>query len=221
MSDNNNTDDVLIQRLAADLNPAQRLADIYRVAWLWLLISLLYVALTTLLLGPLRGGAWQQLAGHPRFALEMLSGLAAMSCFAIAAFCQSVPGITTTWWLRAAWGLCVLWLVQIVAGFAWPVLEPSMLGKRDHCALEFYFYVVPPVLAAVWLQMRRFALQPVHAAVNAAIAAGMMPAIGMQVACMYEPGHILRFHAAPIVSVAALVGLLVYVLVRRQPADSV
>ncbi|WP_158678829.1 hypothetical protein [Pseudoalteromonas sp. T1lg75] len=49
-----------------------------------------------------------------------------------------------------------------------------------------------------------YPLYPRRMAISLSLASGMMPALYMQLACMYEPGHILLFHITP--------GLLVMVI---------
>ena len=72
-----------------------------------------------------------------------------------------------------------------------------MLGKREHCVWETFIYALPPMLLAFVLTRRLYPLQPVHTAMYFSLAAGMMPALYMQIACMYAPAHILQFHILP------------------------
>ena len=174
--------DPLIDELSRDLRAVKAPLPPTVVALLWLVASVTYVAALMVALGPFRPGFVDQLAAVPRFAIEMLMGFAALVCFVIVAFREAVPGYDSRLVTRVGWLLSVGWLSQFVAGFEFPVLEPSMLGKRHYCAYEAYLYSVPPALYAIWLQRRRFALQPVRASVFAAIAAGMIPALLMQVA---------------------------------------
>ena len=167
------------------------------VGW-WLVGSLVYVCALTWLLGPFRLGFSEQLASHPRFMLEMALGSGALVCLAIAAFRDAVPGLDSRLPRRIGWILAAGWLTNILTGYFAPTLEPSMLGKREHCALEAYLYSLPPAIVAIWLQRHRFPLDPIRAATLAALAAGMMPAVLMQIACMYEPTHILEGHVLPV-----------------------
>jgi len=51
-------------------------------------------------------------------------------------------------------------------------------------------------------------LRPVRTAMSVGLVAGMLPALYMQLACMYEPLHILAFHILPgllMVGVAAAI----------------
>jgi hypothetical protein len=190
--------DDLIAKLSNDLDPVRRPWPPGATAAAWLLVSACYVLVVMAALGPFRSGFAEQLTSTPRFALEMALGVAAAVCFVGAAFRASVPGYDTRGMTRLAWVLTAGWLGHFALGFDYPVLEPSMEGKRDHCVYEAYLYSVPTVLAAIWLQRRRYPLKPLQAALHAALAAALIPAIAMQIACMYEPGHILAFHVLPV-----------------------
>ena len=177
------------------------------VTLVWLVVSAAYVAAVLLALGPVRDGAAEQMIDHPRFGLEMLAGCAALVLFAFSAIGQSVPGVPTRRLLQIGWVLAALWLLNFLLGMAVPTLEPSMHGKREFCSWESYLYSGPPALFAIILQQRRYPMQPVAAGIYAGLAAGMLPAVAMQIACMYEPVHILKHHAAPVLGIAAAAGL--------------
>ena len=177
--------------------------------WLaWLAASVLFVLLAIHLSGPIRPTAPAQLQEVPRFTLEMLVGVAAALALANAGFRAAVPGMLSARWLWLALGLAGLWLLNLVVGVVYPALEPSMLGKRDHCVFETLLYGMPPMLALLYWQRRMLALAPLPAAALTGLAAGILPALYMQVACMYDPGHALMFHVGPALALAAIaVGL--------------
>lgn len=202
--------DQFIDQLSRDLTATKPPMSPGALTLTWLLGSVFYVLVATAWLGPFRTGFADQLVQTPRFALEMALGIAAVICFAGSAFRDAVPGYDTRILQRAGWLLAIGWLSQFVVGFQFPVFEPSMLGKRDHCAFEAYVYSVPPVVFAIWMQQRRYPLRPMRAALYAALSAGMIPALVMQIACMYEPAHILKFHALPIVILSAVVALVFF-----------
>lgn len=204
------TTDRLISELGSQLTPSPSRRPIWQITLLWLTLSAAYVATTMLVLGPFRPGSLLQLADHPRFALENAFGAAAIVFWALSAFFGSVPGMATRWYKILGLTFLGLWVANFVFGYVSPALEPSMFGKRGHCALEAYLYSVPPTLAAIWIQARRYALEPVRSAVHAALAAGMIPAVLMQLACMYAPTHILQHHALPVAVVAVATGAIVY-----------
>ena len=54
------------------------------------------------------------------------------------------------------------------------------------------------MIAAGLILVRRFyPLKPMRTAMSIGLAAGMLPALYMQIACMYEPSHILSYHILP------------------------
>ena len=203
--------DELIESLTDDLPGSVRPAfnSVVQPWILWTLLAALYVAALTYVLGPFRPGVWQQVVDHPRFALELVLGVAAFFSLALAALLAAVPGRNVRPAVRCGVAALVLWLAGFIVGPWWPILEPSMVGKRTHCAFEAYLYSIPPLLALVWLQRRGHVLRPVRAMVFAAVSAALFPAVVMNVACMYEPAHILKFHVLPIgiLTAAALAGL--------------
>ena len=211
-------EDKLIASLKADLLPVQPLGSASRIGLLWLLASVAYVLALGAGLGPFRPGFVGELLGAPRFSIEMILGSAALVCFLVVALLESIPGRAVGGLRRVGWLLLLAWLAQFVIGFVAPALEPSMLGKRDHCAWEAYLYSVPPLAWLIYLQRRRYVLEPVRAVLHSALAAGLIPALMMQVACMYEPGHILIFHVLPIGILATFAAGLTWMLSQR--ADS-
>jgi hypothetical protein len=116
--------------------------------------------------------------------------------------------------------LTAIWLASHIIGFAYPALEPSMLGKRPYCVFETLIYAIPPVLAGLWLARRRYVLRSSKTGALIGLAAGMMPALFMQLACMYEPSHIMTFHIVPGLAIAvpaALAGA--WLLRTTAPVD--
>ncbi len=209
-------DNALISTLVDDLQPVAVRWPALRVGAIWLVLSVAYVLGAMALLGPFREGAGTQLLTHPRFAAEMMVGVLAVICFIMVAIRQAVPGQSTRPLQYVALGLGAIWLFNFVAGIHFPTLEPSMHGKREFCAWESYVYSAPPALFAVVLLVRRFPLQPLASGINAGVAAGLIPAVTMQIACMYEPVHILEHHAAPIAVVALVTGVAAFMVNRHR-----
>ncbi|MEQ8485073.1 MAG: NrsF family protein [Pseudomonadales bacterium] len=208
-------------RLLSDLVPVQRVLPATLVALLWLGASVLYVLAIMLWIGPLRPGALQQLMEYPQFTTEMLSGVGSLVCLSVAAMRMSVPGSPTRMLLLLGWTLGAVWVGHIVVGLWLPPFAPSMLGKREWCVFEAYVYSVPPLVWALWLQRRRYVLDPMRTSLYAALAAGLVPALAMQVVCMYDPVHILNFHVAPVAALAAAVGAGTWIVRRLIPYATV
>jgi hypothetical protein len=192
-----NRHEQLIEKLSRDLSPVAPVANVNRLGLAWLLSSVVFVVAVTHLVDPIRPGAFAQLGAEPRFLLETLLGVAAITWTGLLAFRSAVPGELTRTFATAGFVLMTLWLAQYVAGLVSPALEPSTLGARPFCWLETMIYAFPPVLAAVFLARRLYPLHYSRTAMSMALAAGMIPALYMQIACMYVPAHILQFHILP------------------------
>ncbi len=206
----------LISELSSDLAPVTAPRNINRLAAAWFLLGALFVVVATLLAGPIRPGALAQLGNHPRFLLETLLGVAAILWVSLSAFRASVPGALTRGFMLTGVALVGIWLAQYVIGFISPALEPSMLGKRGHCALETVLYALPMTLAGLFIVHRRYPLRPAQAGIFVGLAAGMLPALFMQIACMYEPTHIIGYHILPGLLVAVVGALIAAFWSRRR-----
>jgi len=187
----------LISNLSRDLAPVSPPSNINRLAMAWILLSALYVVAVTHLFGPIRPGAFSQLGAEPRFLLETMLGMAAILWISLLAFRSAVPAALSKQFAAIGMVLMVLWLAQYVIGFVSPALEPSKLGKRNYCYIETLVYSLPVILTGLFFIRRLYPLSPVRTAMSIGLAAGMLPALYMQLACMYEPAHILSFHILP------------------------
>lgn len=203
----------LISKLSSELPPVGAPGNINRLAVAWFLLGALFVVAVTLLAGPIRPGAIAQLGNHPRFLLETMLGVAAILWVSLAAFRASVPGALTRGFKLTGVALIGIWLAQYVIGFISPALEPSMLGERAHCNVETLLYALPVTLAGLFIVHRHYPLRPAQAGLFVGLAAGMLPALFMQLACMYEPAHILLFHVLP----GLLVAVIAAVIAVRWP----
>lgn len=200
--------DKLISELSNNLAPVTAPGNINRLAVGWFVLGALFVVAATLLAGPVRPGAISQLLNHPRFLLETLLGVAAIVWVSLLAFRASVPGALSRGFMLTGVALTGLWLAQYAIGLISPALEASMLGKRDHCFLEVLIFGLPVTLAGLFIVNRNYPLNPGRMGIFVGLAAGMLPALLMQIACMYEPAHIIRLHILPGLLVAVIGGLL-------------
>jgi hypothetical protein len=207
----------LIRELSGDLRPAPRLRKPLQLTFVWWLGAWLFVVLATLAVEPMRPGFASQLLASPRFAGETLFGILA-GVFAIrVAFSLGIPGPGSAQRRRMALalGLLVLWASAYCYGLVDPALEPSMLGKRRLCFVEVGLYGLPILLAALLLQRRLASLHRLSAGLVTGAAAGAIPALLMQLACMYIPNHILTHHMAPAAALALLGVVAGWLLLRR------
>jgi hypothetical protein len=187
----------LIANLSEDLAPARPATGINRRALAWFLAGVVFVVGATFLAGPVRPGAFQQLLTEPRFLLETLLGLASIAWLSLAAFRSAIPAALSRRFLAGGFILMALWLLQYVAGLVSPALEPTQAGKRPFCYLETFFYGLPIVLAGLYFVRRLYPLNVLLTALAVGLVGGMLPALYMQLACMYDPTHILVFHILP------------------------
>ena len=210
-----NKRDELIRELSANLETVRPAPAPDLSALAWLFGSALFVVALTHLWGPIRPNALQQLTTQPRFLLETLCGVAAIALTAVVAFRTGVPGALGTGFARTSAVLMLVWLASYVAGLYSPALEPSMLGKRPHCLWETLVYALPPMLAGFMLVRRLHPLRPVKTAMVIGLVSGMVPALYMQIACMYVPAHILLFHVLPGMVVSVIGAAIVWLFLAR------
>lgn len=192
-----NKHETLISNLSSNLEAVSPPPNINRLATTWFLLSAVYVVAVTHLFGPIRPGAYSQLGTEPRFLLETMLGVAAILWISLLAFRSAIPAALSRRFVTGGLVLMMLWLVQYVIGLVSPALEPSMLGKRNYCYYETVVYSLPVILAGLFFVRRLYPLRPVRTAMSVGLAAGMLPALYMQLACMYEPSHILKLHILP------------------------
>ncbi len=213
--------DELIARLSDNLQPALPGMSITLKSIIWWLLSWVYVVTMTLVMGPLRPGVLIQLATSPQFLIESLIGLLLSLSLTVAAWQTATPGALSRRWAYLSLTLAVLWLSNYLVGFIQPALEPSMSGKREHCYFETLLYTLPPSLVACTIVARKLLpLKSLRTGLLIGLAAGTMPALFMQFACMYEIRHILERHLLPGV-LTALIPMLVLplllIFLKRKP----
>jgi hypothetical protein len=205
----------LIETLAEDLRPARGPRRVETLALIWLLLSWAMVVAATLSEAPLREGWLQELTQAPRFLLESALGLAVGAVAIAGAFRLGVPGSTLRACAGPAAAVGLLWVGAYVVGLAAPALEPSMAGKREGCAIGVVLYGTPPMLLGLALLRMLAPLRRASTGALVGAAAGAVPGLLMQLACMYVPEHILSFHIAPIALLAAAGAPLGPVVLRR------
>ena len=206
----------LIDDLVQQLRPVRRALTPAVLALAWLAGSWIFVLAVTVASGSLRPGIGTQLAGEPRFLLECLLGFAVGGLAIHAAGKLSIPSPRSPARQAApAMLLLVAWVGAYVYGLADPALEPSMVGKREYCYLQTLLFAGPTLAACLWLVRRAAPLERVWTGALAGAAAASLPALMMQIACIYDPAHILSHHLAP-VGIAGLLGALLGPLALRR-----
>lgn len=198
----NDTQD-LILRLTTGLQAQKPRLSIWIQAFTWLVISGVITVLLIHMSGPIRSNALSQLFSTPRFALEIASGISAIAALAVTGFLSAVPAAAH----RGLFLLTLLSLTLFLGLNAYalfnPPLAPSTLGKREHCLYETFVYGILPLAFAWHLISRYYPLNPGRTAAMLGLSAGLMSAVYMQIACVYEPVHMFIYHLMP----ASLLGL--------------
>lgn len=195
-----NSRDQLISSLVGELTIKGSRWPIIWVAILWWLLSWAYVASATFLMGPVRIVYQHEGLSHAhQFQLETLLGLVASLLVTIIAWYGSTPGALTKRMIYIAFAFVAVWLAFYVLGFFDSAIEPSMAGKREHCYLEAFIYSFPPTAVACFYMIRRYPVNKAQTGFFIGLAGGMIPALFMQFACMYEAGHILTHHIIPVI----------------------
>jgi len=187
----------LISGLSHDLASVKPPANLNMLGLVWFVLSAIFVISITHMFGPIRPDALTQLVSVPRFLLETMLGAAAILWVSLLAFRSSVPAALSKQFAVTGIVLLALWLAQYVIGLFSPALQPSSLGERPHCWLETMVYALPVILAGLYFVRRFYPLRPMRTAMSIGLAAGMLPALYMQIACMYDPEHILALHISP------------------------
>ena len=173
-------------------------------AVVWTALAACYTWLTALVIGPAREGVLEQLMVPDLFAAEVLLGVTSVLAMASYALLSSVPGRASTTLLGVAVMALFAWIALLASGLWSPYVEPSMLGKREHCFWESYLYSVPAWLGLTLMLRRRYMLSPRVTLSAAAVAAGLVPAVTMQLVCMHDPLHGLLFHVSPALPLVVL-----------------
>lgn len=194
----------LIEELSRELTPVTTPTPPLRAALLWLGLAWAAVLVATGLNGPFRPGAGEQLFSVWRFAAECALGWGVGAGAIWAALELGTPGGPS----GRRRGLPILallaaWTGLYGVGLIWPALSTTMLGKRPYCSLEVVLLGAASLLLGLWVMRRRLALDPAWAGLLIGIAAGSLPALVMQWACMYSADHMLVFHLGPAALVAA------------------
>jgi len=205
-----------IDNLTTELTPAHAVNT--RVSAMYWFASAFALAIIIFsLTGPFRSGAVNSLLTSPQFFIETIIGLIAVITLIYTAFEMAIPAPRNKV-LILTWPALTLssWIGLYLFGLTQPALEPSMLGKREFCYVETILYSVPALLLGLGWVKRQWPTEPVQTGALVGVAAGVVPAMIMQFACMYEPMHILTEHILPGLSVGLVGALLGFIVLKRR-----
>lgn len=198
-----------IDQLVADLKPTPPLRSPgFRTVISFSFLAVV-TALTILWVQEYRSGFWTQLNEHWRFKAEIISGIAlTLSTFYIV-FASSIPGKKINYKVKLT---CLvsffIFSGSLITGFWMASPESSRLGARPFCEMEVLIYGGLSMGGLFYL-IRNGIIVP-YSSKNLLLgfSAGLISALIMQLACMYDPWHGLLFHFIPALLLGALGWLL-------------
>ncbi|NQU40758.1 MAG: DUF1109 family protein [Lentisphaerae bacterium] len=207
------------ERFIADLvsshTPRPPLALPGRRALRWCLAALAVTVTLLWLVQPFRPGCLRALCGHPLRLVELLSGLLCVGWGATMALVGSTPGTRLSLASRCVAGLsAVVFAVSLVVASIASTPESSSIGHRPYCWMEVLVYGGASLGAMLWMAHRSYLRFTAPTAIWVGLAAGLVPALLMQLACVYDPCHGLAFHYGPILLLVGLGAWLVKRLAR-------
>ncbi|PHS31837.1 MAG: hypothetical protein COA95_04950 [Methylophaga sp.] len=194
----------LIDTLTLDLQPV-KVINVGLMTLYFLVGAFVFSLSLFLLTGPFRSGAGHQLLSSPQFLVESCVGVLSIALLMYAAFQLAIPSPKPLL-SQLKWPLIglIVWISFYAFGFVRPALEPSALGMRDHCNYQVFIFGIPTLLVALYWLNKQWPIYPVSTGFLMGLAAGAIPALIMQFACMYDPHHILTAHIGPGILVGVL-----------------
>ncbi len=198
-----------IDHLVADLKPTPPLRSPEFRAAIFFSFLAVVTALTILWVHEYRPGFWTQLNEHWRLQVEIVSGIVlTLSTFYIV-FASSIPGETVN---RGVQLTCLasffVFAGSLGIGFGTASPEASMLGARPFCELEVLIYGGLSMAGLFYLIRNGIIVSYSSKNLLLGFSAGLISALIMQLACMYDPLHGLLFHFIPALLLGALGWLL-------------
>lgn len=207
-----------IQNLSAQLQPVKRLASPEKRTLFWSSITLVVITAVLSYLGSYREGA-SSLIGFNQFTFETIASLLSLFVTSYVVFKMNIPGISVSSMEKAL----AFAPISFFAGFLLygmyvePSVAPTMVGKRPHCVFEVLALSVPPLFFLLYQLSKGHSRYSGAQFLMMGLAASSVPMTVMQVACMYDPTHNLKYHLGPglVVSVLFTVVAVAFVKIRR------
>lgn len=205
----NKSTDELIASLAKNLEPKTPADSSWRFSLKWLLASSAIVALWLWLL-PIRSDMLQQVESL-LYSLSTLQWLLLAFVSAFIVYRERIPGMSSLWPTRIAYGLMLTLLISIVLHPVLGTLLEELFAEidslRGRCGpLIFGMGLTWGIVLLAWTR-KGASTNPARTGAWVAISSGALAAFAMQAICTHEnPLHLFMWHALPIV-VLFLVGL--------------
>ncbi len=208
MRKENNETQQLIEDLAGDLEPVERMNHPFKRALYWILFSGVYVALVIYYLG-LRPDFTMKLGSDPAYIFELLL-----------AFMMSMSGVMSSHWLCVPDMRGQNWMPVVSATLftvlvGWLALQLSVEFNFldhmhfSHCMLDGTIFGLIPAASIVFLSMRGKTTRPVLMVFMNIIAACGIGYLGLRLTCgCDDTSHIVIHHILPYVLMGGVIAAL-------------
>jgi hypothetical protein len=163
-----------------------------------------------------RPNFWEQLTRYPRLDIELASGAAWVIVLFYTIFVSNIPGEKIPCAARALnVVLPVLFAGAVLFGFFMDSPEASRSGSRPLCDLEVLIYGGGALAGFLFLLQRGIIASGNWSRWRVGWATGLVSALTMQLACMYDPLHGLLFHFGPAFILALLGGVAIQFMKKQ------
>ncbi len=143
------------------------------------------------------------------FLFEFLSGIICFGLLIYSSYLSVVPGALKKRNHIVFLLLVLFYSFVVLMSFSSPALTPSMDGKRATCVFEVLFLSILPLAHLIFLLKRGVFYYKSNITFYAGLACALIPAVIMNIACMYDPIHNFKFHFMPVFIVGAIAALII------------
>ncbi|MEM7645378.1 MAG: NrsF family protein [Pseudomonadota bacterium] len=198
-----------IAQLSGDLKPVRRLLSPSQRLGIWALFSVVSVLSIMFSVQGFRPGFLEELA-KPKFLLETLFAFAPFLSTSLILLLIAVPGVRVSpLKIFAAFVPALIFLGFLGFGiYGAPSTQPTIAGARASCFHEILYLSWIPIFALVFLIRRALPPRRVFLGGLIGFAGACLPMAIMQVACMYDPMHVLTHHAYPVLIITGIMALM-------------
>lgn len=189
----------LINELVADLTPVKPLKPLVVSILVWLLLSAVITIAIAGGLGDYRNGSMELLFASGAFLYESIMGMISITILAYYALTSAFPDRQ----IHSKFGHIVLmafplfWFASYGYGIVEPTTHYSEEGKRVYCYLETMVMAILPLFLGLAWAKKAWPVKSWKTGLLFGLSAGLMAAMVMQFACMYDAKHALLFHVLP------------------------
>ncbi len=197
-----------IDALADDLQPIRPAQSVKHALVAWSIFSWTITGSLLFMTAPLDLGIAGTLSISPRKVMEFILVALTALVSAVAGFEWGVPGDTLARRLLLPLTLIgLLSISSIASGLFEPATESLVLSLRPYCNIQIVAFAFPGLALGLVVMANRSIFRPVAAGALMGVAAGMISASSMQLACHSDPFHAIVYHFMPIALVAIVGGV--------------